>query len=73
MAASAGSIDRPGAWGTTAALAGRAMRRSCKTFHVDELGREYNFTDTDGTRSPPFTVRDRFSIFERFENQSHNE
>ncbi len=45
-----------------AALAGdtRVMRKSGKAFHVGELAREYGFSDIDGRRVPPFTIRERF-------------
>jgi len=36
------------------------MRRSGKAFHVGELARAYGFTDTDGRRVPPFTIREPF-------------
>jgi NAD(P)-dependent dehydrogenase (short-subunit alcohol dehydrogenase family) len=56
-----------------AALAGdpRLMRRSGKAFHVGELAREYGFTDIDGRRVPPFTMRESLvSMVKKFEKQS---
>lgn len=45
-----------------AALAGdaRVMRKSGKAFHVGELAREYDFTDVDGRRVPPYIIREPF-------------
>ncbi len=38
----------------------RVMRRSGKAFHVGELARDYGFTDIDGSRVPPFIIREPF-------------
>jgi NAD(P)-dependent dehydrogenase (short-subunit alcohol dehydrogenase family) len=43
----------------------RLMRRSGKAFHVGELAREYEFTDTDGRRVPPFIMRESFRAMVR--------
>jgi NAD(P)-dependent dehydrogenase (short-subunit alcohol dehydrogenase family) len=56
-----------------AALAGdpQLMRKSGKTFHVGELAGEYGFTDIDGRRVPPFTMRESLvSMVKKFEKQS---
>jgi NAD(P)-dependent dehydrogenase (short-subunit alcohol dehydrogenase family) len=56
-----------------AALAGdsRMMRKTGKAFHVGELAREYDFTDIDGRRVPPFRIREPFvDMVKRFNKQT---
>jgi NAD(P)-dependent dehydrogenase (short-subunit alcohol dehydrogenase family) len=48
------------------------MRKSGKAFRAGELAREYRFTDIDGRRVPPFTVRSFEKILEAIEKKKLN-